>query len=89
LDADIQKCFNEINHNVLLSKLDTFPNIKKQIIAWLKVDILKHGSIEPVKKGKPQGSIISPLLMNIAFHGMEEAVINFMKNLKIKGSGQK
>lgn len=89
LDADIQKCFNEINHCALLCKLETFPLIEKQIKAWLKAGILEHGVVEPVEKGTPQGSLISPLLMNIALHGMEEAVVNFMKNLKIKGNDGK
>ena len=89
LDADIQGCFNEINHCVLLSKLDTFSLVEKQIKSWLKAGILEHGVIDPAEKGTPQGSLISPLLMNIALHGMEEAVVNFMKNLKIKGSDGK
>lgn len=29
LDADIQECFNEIDHNALLNKLNTFPEMKK------------------------------------------------------------
>jgi RNA-directed DNA polymerase len=89
LDADIQKCFNEINHSILLSKLDIFPLMENQIKAWLKAGILKHSVLEPVEKGTSQGSLISPLLMNIALYGMEKAVIYFMKNLKIKGSDGK
>ena len=89
LDADIQKCFNEINYCVLLSKLETFPLIEKQIKAWLTADIMEYGVVESVEKGTPQGSLISPLLMNIALHGMEEAVVNFMKNLKIKDNNGK
>ena len=36
LDADISKCFDRINHTKLLSKLNTFPTLRKQIRAWLK-----------------------------------------------------
>jgi RNA-directed DNA polymerase len=43
----------------------------------------------PVEKGTPQGSLISPLLMNIALHGMEQAVIEFMKSLRLKGPNGK
>jgi RNA-directed DNA polymerase len=85
LDADIQGCFNEINHDVLLAKLSTFPAMKKQIKAWLKAGILENNIYFPVEKGTPQGSLISPLLMNIALHGMEQAVIEFMKSIKLKG----
>jgi RNA-directed DNA polymerase len=36
LDADISKCFDKINHEKLLEKLNTFPTLRKQIRAWLK-----------------------------------------------------
>jgi RNA-directed DNA polymerase len=84
LDADIQGCFNEIDHNVLIAKLSTFLAMEKQIKAWLKAGIMENDIITPVEKGTPQGSLISPLLMNIALHGMEQSVIDFMKTLKIK-----
>lgn len=32
LDADIAKCFDRINHNALLLKLNTFPTIRRQIV---------------------------------------------------------
>jgi len=85
LDADIQGCFNEIDHNALLAKLSTFPAMKKQIKAWLKAEILEDNVYLTVEKGTSQGSLISPLLMNIALHGMEQAVIEFMKSLQLKG----
>ena len=69
LDADIAKCFDQINHSQLLSKINTFPTCRKQIKAWLKADICdfeKHGTF-PSHKGTPQGGVISPLLSNIAF----------------------
>jgi RNA-directed DNA polymerase len=86
LDADIQKCFNKINHSALLSKLDSFPLMEKQIKSWLKAGIMEHKVIISIEKGMPQNSLISPLLMNVALHGMEKAVINFMKTLKIRNS---
>jgi len=89
LDADIQGCFNEINHDALLSKLETFPLIEKQIKSWLKAGVLENDVTLPSEKGTPQGSLVSPLLMNIALHGLEDAVINFMKNLKTKGNDGK
>ena len=85
LDADIQGCFNEIDHNALLAKLSTFPAMKKQIKSWLKAGVLEDNAYSSVEKGTPQGSLISPLLMNIALHGMEQAVVEFMKSLKLKG----
>ena len=89
LDADIQGCFNEINYDVLLSKLETFPLIEKQVKSWLKAGVLENDVMLPSEKGTPQGSLVSPLLMNIALHGLEDAVINFMKGLKTKGNDGK
>jgi RNA-directed DNA polymerase len=79
LDADISKCFDQIDHTYLLKKLNTLPEMEAQIKAWLKAGIMEEFSktkqwndIPENQKGTPQGGIISPLLSNIALHGMEE-----------------
>ena len=76
LDADISKCFDQINHHKLLAKLKTFPKLRKQIRAWLKADICDYVKHErtPNHQGTPQGGVISPLLSNIALHGMENRI---------------
>ena len=76
LDADIAKCFDRINHNELLRKLNTFPKMRRQIRAWLKADICDFQNHErtPNHSGTPQGGVISPLLSNIAMHGMENRI---------------
>ena len=76
LDADLAKCFDRINHNKLLEKLKTFPKMRKQIRAWLKADICDFEKHErtPNHSGTPQGGVISPLLSNIAMHGMENRI---------------
>ena len=73
LDADIAKCFDRINHQKLLAKLNTFPKLRKQIKAWLKAEIVDFTKNEttPNHQGTPQGGVISPLLSNIALHGLE------------------
>ena len=72
LDADISKCFDKIDHQKLLDKVDTFPSLRRQIKAWLKAGIIEGNSWYPTSEGTPQGGIISPLLANIALHGMEQ-----------------
>lgn len=72
LDADISQCFDKIDHNKLLEKIDTFPNFRRQIKAWLKSGVINDGFLEKTKTGTPQGGVISPLLANIALHGMEQ-----------------
>jgi RNA-directed DNA polymerase len=74
LDADISKCFDRINHKALLDKLNTSPTIRRQIKAWLKAGVMEEGVFEPTTQGTPQGGVISPLLANIALHGMETRI---------------
>lgn len=72
LDADIAKCFDQINQTALLQKLQTTPTIRRQIKAWLKAGVMEGQQLFPTESGTPQGGVISPLLANIALHGMEE-----------------
>ena len=83
LDADISKCFDQINHQKLLTKINTFPKLRKQIKAWLKAEIIDYVKHErtPNKQGTPQGGVISPLLSNIALQGLENR-IKQVKGLK-------
>ena len=84
LDADISKCFDKINHEKLLVKMDTFPKIRRQVRAWLKSDVcdfVKHERT-PTEAGTPQGGVASPLLANIALHGMEERIEEYAATWK-------
>ncbi|HBL09874.1 MAG TPA: group II intron reverse transcriptase/maturase [Cyanobacteria bacterium UBA11162] len=82
LDADIEKCFDRINHEAILKKLNTFPKLRHQIKAWLKAGVLEFGKLFPTNSGTPQGGVLSPLLANIALHGMEERVKQYAETLK-------
>jgi RNA-directed DNA polymerase len=72
LDTDIEKCFDKINHIELLNKLSTYPTLRKQIKYWLKSGVMDGGKLFPSEEGCPQGGVISPLLSNIALHGIEK-----------------
>ncbi len=74
LDADIAKCFDRINHDALLRKVNTYPTMRKQIKAWLKSGVMDGDCFVETKSGTPQGGVISPLLANIALHGIEEKI---------------
>lgn len=86
LDADIAKCFDRINQGALLTKLNTFPTIRRQIRAWLKAGVMDGRQLFPTSEGTPQGGVISPLLANIALHGMEHRIKQSFPRKKI---GQK
>lgn len=74
LDADIAKCFDRISHDALLKKINTSARFRRQIKAWLKAGVMEGESLFPTEEGTPQGGASSPLLANIALHGMEQAV---------------
>jgi len=74
LEADIEKCFDRINHQALLTKLNSLPIINRQVHGWLKAGIFENGEVFPSEAGTPQGGIASPLLANVALHGFETAI---------------
>ena len=57
LDADIAKCFDKINHETLLEKLDTYPKLERQIKAWLESGVMNNGVFEETEAGTPQGGV--------------------------------
>jgi RNA-directed DNA polymerase len=76
LDADIKGCFDNIEHQALLEKLRTYPAMRRLVKGWLKAGVMDGVDFSPTLAGTPQGGVVSPLLMNIALHGMEEALVN-------------
>lgn len=83
LDADLKKCFDTINHQYLIDRLNSLPEINMQVNAWLRAGIMDgfasesgpNVDISPNNLGTPQGGIISPFLANVALHGLE----NYLK----------
>ena len=87
LDADISKCFDNIDQTALLAKLKTTPTIRRTIKGWLKAGVMEGKAFQPTERGTMPGGTISPLLANIALHGMEhdtkealsEELLQFMR----------
>ena len=73
LDADIRGAFDHIAHDYLLKTIGPVPG-KELIKQWLKAGYVEHGTFHATEQGTPQGGVVSPLLANIALHGMEEAI---------------
>lgn len=73
LDADIKGAFDNINHEHLLAALGDFP-ARGLVKAWLKAGFMEGGIFNDTPAGTPQGGVVSPLLANIALHGMEQAL---------------
>ena len=74
LDADISGCFDNIDRSMLLQKIGKQFPASKLVEQWLKAGYVHKDVFHETKAGTPQGGIISPLLANIALHGMEEAL---------------
>ena len=73
LDADLASAFDRIAHDHILAMLGTFP-ARGMVAQWLKAGVVEQGRLHRTEDGVPQGGVVSPLLLNIALHGMEQAV---------------
>jgi RNA-directed DNA polymerase len=72
LDADLAGAFDRIDHDRLVAQLGSFP-ATGAVRAWLEAGVMERGQLSPTEEGTPQGGVISPLLLNVALHGMEQA----------------
>jgi RNA-directed DNA polymerase len=61
LDADISKCFDQIDRAALLAKLKTSPRLRRCIKGWLEAGVMGGEEIFPTMAGTPQGGVITPL----------------------------
>ena len=84
LDADIAKCFDRIDHKKLLQKVGVKGQLRQQIRAWLKSGVIDKNIFARTEQGTPQGGVLSPLLANIALHGMEEGLKEFVENIPLE-----
>lgn len=68
VDVDLEKCFDRINHDVLMGKLAKRIEDKKLlrlIRGYLEAGIMVHGVVVERHEGAPQGGPLSPLLTNV------------------------
>ena len=70
-EGDFKGCFDNLNHQYIMDCLTGFP-AKETIYKWLKAGYVDNNSFNDTDSGTPQGGLVSPLLANIALHGMEE-----------------
>jgi RNA-directed DNA polymerase len=68
----LASAFDLIAHQHILSQIGSFP-AREMIRAWLKAGVVEHGRLHRTEDGVPQGGVVSPLLLNVALHGMEKA----------------
>jgi RNA-directed DNA polymerase len=79
LDADIEVCFDSIDHTALMDRVRSRVKDKRvlQLVkAFLKAGVLTEGGDrDATLTGTPQGGILSPLLANIALSVLDEHVM--------------
>jgi RNA-directed DNA polymerase len=76
LDADIEACFDQIDHAALMDRVRARVKDKRVLAlvkAFLKAGIFTElGESKDTHTGTPQGGILSPLLANIALSVLDE-----------------
>ncbi|HET6919955.1 MAG TPA: group II intron reverse transcriptase/maturase [Jiangellaceae bacterium] len=76
LDADIEACFDRIDHAALMDRVRARikdKRVLRLVKAFLRAGILTElGDVQDTYTGTPQGGILSPLLANIALSVLDE-----------------
>lgn len=75
LNADIAKCFDRINHDFLLRSVPVYRKVDRSVLRkMLKAKVIDMRDVVIPEMGTPQGSVLSPILCNVALNGLEEMV---------------
>jgi len=83
LDADLARCFDTIAQQPLLEKLNASPFVRRQIRTWLRAGVMDNFQYSETPEGVPQGGSLSPLLANVALHGMESYLARYCKGAHV------
>jgi len=77
VDADIERYFDTIDHEMLMEEVEkevSDGRVLDLIRSYLKQSITDELEMWEPKGGTPQGAVISPLLANIYLHPIDEAM---------------
>ena len=75
VDIDLEKFFDQVNHDRLMSTLAKRIHDKpllKLIRKYLQSGVMIHGVVSSTEKGTPQGGPLSPLLSNIVLDELDK-----------------
>jgi len=75
VDIDIEKFFDRVNHDVLMSRVARRIEDKRVlglIRRYLQAGIMDGGMVSPRSEGTPQGGPLSPLLSNVLLDGLDK-----------------
>ena len=75
VDIDLEKFFDQVNHDRLMSRLATRvydKRVLKLIRRFLTAGVMIGGLVSPTDRGTPQGGPLSPLLSNIVLDQLDK-----------------
>jgi len=75
IEGDISGCFDSISHDHILNTLRSWNvsgNIRKVIRKMLRSKILSDDKLHDVEEGTPQGSLLSPMMANVALTAFDD-----------------
>ena len=75
VDIDLEKFFDQVNHDRLMSRLATKigdKRVLKLVRRFLSAGVMTGGLVSPATKGTPQGGPLSPLLSNIVLDELDK-----------------
>lgn len=94
INMDISKCFDKINHEFLLKRLEkycdqaTIELIRKMLkVGYVDIHNL-NSRAEYNTVGTPQGSLISPILCNLYLHELDLFVCEILRPLYNRGEAR-
>lgn len=88
VEGDISKCFDRIDHSILLKRLYHMGVKDRRLLQIIK-QMLKAGIMDECEvneEGTPQGGILSPLLANVYLDMLDEFVAKQWINKKVHTS---
>lgn len=71
VEGDIKGCFDNINHQWLLTNIPMDKRIMRQ---FLKAGYIYQGNLFPTETGSPQGGAISSIYANMTLDGLEKLI---------------
>jgi len=75
VDIDLEKCFDRINHDILMGRLARrIPDkrVLRLIRRYLQAGVMVNGVVQERYEGTPQGGPLSPLLSNILLDELDQ-----------------